>query len=187
MVMINLLPYTHKQQIRAGRTNVILVRYIAILIMAAAVLSALTGATYFTLNTTKADAETKVADNQTRVAEYQTIKLEADSFRADLATAKTILDTNVSYSRLIYKIANTIPGNVILGDLALDPQTLGTDMTMAASAKTFEDAGKLKDALIRNDEVFSNVKLLSIRSEGSSDGYPVKVSLSVVINKGALQ
>lgn len=185
--MINLLPYEHKQEIRAGRTNVLLIRYILILIAAAIVLSGLTIGTYLTLNSTKANAEIKVAENQTRVNEYQSIKTQADSFRADLATAKSILDSNVSFSKLIYKIAETVPRNVILSDLALDPKSFGSSLTMTASAKTFNDATKLKDSFIKNDQIFSNVQLQTIRSETTDDAYPVKVNISVVINKGALQ
>lgn len=186
--MINLLPYEHKQEIRAGRTNVLLVRYIAILLCAALVLGGLVAGSYLTINTTKTDAEAKVAENQRRVAEYQDIKTQADSFKADLATAKSIFDNNVSFSKLIYKIADTVPRNVILSDLVLDPQTFGSSVTMTASAKTFTDATKLKDSFIKNDQIFSNVKLQTIRSaEGAGEAYPVKVNLSVVINKGALQ
>jgi hypothetical protein len=185
--MINLLPYEYKQEIRAGRTNVLLVRYIMILIAGAIVLSGLTVGTYFTLNSTKQNAEIKVAENQSRVNEYQSVKIQADSFRADLATAKNILDNNVSFSKLIYKIAETVPRNVILSDLALDPKTFGSSLTMTASAKTFSDATKLKDSFIKNDQIFSNVQLQTIRSESTEDTYPVKVNISVVINRGALR
>lgn len=185
--MINLLPDEHKQEIRAGRTNVVLVRYIAILICAALVLSGLSVGTYLTLNSTKANADVKVAQNQARVNQFQATKVQADSFRADLATAKGILDSNVSFSKLIYKIADTVPRNVVLSDLNLDPNTFGSSVTMTANAKSFNDAAKLKDSFIKNDQIFSNVRLQTIRSETSGEAYPVKVSLSVVINKGALQ
>ncbi|MBC7512346.1 hypothetical protein H7142_01640 [Candidatus Saccharibacteria bacterium] len=186
--MINLLPYDHKQEIKAGRTNVLLVRYIGILVVAAAVLGGLVVGSYYTINTTKTDAESKVAENQSRAQEYEPVKAQADSFRTDLATAKNILDNKVSFSKLIYKIADTVPRNVILGDLTLDPKTFGSSVTMTASAKSFDDAAKLKDSFIKNDQIFSNVKLQTIQS-GVTTGeqYPVKVSLSVVINKGALQ
>ena len=189
--MINLLPPEHKQEIRAGRTNVLLSRYIGILIVAAIVLSGLVAGVYLTLNGTKAVAETKVAENQSRTAEYQSIKSQTDSFKADLSTAKNILDNSVSFSKLIYRIAEIVPPNVVLGSLALDPQTFGSSVTMDASARSFDDAARLRDAFIKNSDVFSNVQLQTIESSGDTSGeagsYPVKVNLSVVINKGALQ
>lgn len=187
--MINLLPDTHKAEIRAARTNVLLVRYIAILIGAAVVLGGLVGGSYIAISGTKANAEEKEAANNARLSGYQDIRNRSDSFRNDLATAKSIMDSSVSFSKLIYKIADTIPRGVVLDNLALDPATLGSSVTLNASAKTVGDATKLQDALTANSQVFSNVQLQSLKSsEGSSgDAYPVKIVMSVVINKGAAQ
>lgn len=188
--MINLLPYEHKNEIRAGRTNVLLVRYIAILICAAVVLSGLLVGSYVVLNNTKAIAEVKVAENKQRMSAFGATQVQSDSFRSDLTTAKTILDGNISFSKLIYKIAAIVPPGVVLDNLALDPATFGSSVALTASAKSFDDATKLRDAFSNNDQVFSDVTLQTIRNPenaSSSDPYPVKVTLSVVINKGALQ
>ena len=188
--MINLLPDENKQQIRAGRANVLLVRYIAILACAALILAGLSVGSYVVLNTTKASAEEKVAENNSRVSAYGDVKAQSESFRSDLGTAKSILDSGISFTKLIYKISAIVPKNVVLDNLALDPQTFGSSVDMTASAKTFDDATKLRDAFSRSTDVFSDVKLQSIRSAetaGQSDAYPVKVTISVVINRGALQ
>lgn len=188
--MINLLPYEYKDEIRAARTNVILVRYIAILVLAAIVLGGLVFGAYLALNGTKASAELKAAENTARLSQFQQTKVRADSFRADLATAKTILDNNVSFSKLIYEIADTVPRGVVLDDLTLDPNTFGSSVSVNASAKTFNDASKLRDAFIANNQVFSNVQIQTIRSSetnAAGDAYPVKIVMSVVINKGAIQ
>lgn len=188
--MINLLPYEHKEEIMAARTNVVLVRYITILILAAIVLGGLIVGAYFALNGTKESAELKASENTSRLAAYQQTKLRADTFRSDLTTAKTILDSNVSFSKLIYEIADTVPAGVVLDDLTLDPATFGSSVTMNASAKTFNDASKLRDSFRANNQVFSNVQVQTIKSSGAAatdKNYPVKVVLSVVINKGAIQ
>lgn len=188
--MINLLPDEHKQEIRAARTNVLLVRYIAILVCAGLVLGGLILSAYIALDGTKQAASEKVAENQQRASEFLNTKTQADTFRSDLSTAKAILDGSVSFSKLIYKIADAVPHNVVLDGLTLDPTTFGSSVTLTASAKTFGDATKLRDSFLKNDQIFSNVRLQSVKGSGASssgDAYPVKVSLSVVINKGALQ
>jgi Tfp pilus assembly protein PilN len=190
--MINLLPVEHKGEIRAARANVILVRYIVIMLAAIIVLSGLVIGSYLVLNTAQANAEVKVKENEQRVSSFKNVRAQAEVFRSDLAVAKTVLDSDVSFSKLIYKIASSVPSGVILSDLTLDPQNFGSSITMNASAKTFDDATKLKDAFSRSEDIFSNVQLQNIRSSteaGGSDtnGYPVSVTLSVVINKGALQ
>lgn len=187
--MINLLPYEHKADIRAGRTNVILVRYISILVVAAIILGGLVVGSYIVLNSTKANAQQKEAENTARLTEFQQIQTDANAFRTDLATAKTVLDSSVSFSKLIYAIADTIPSGVILEDLSLNPSSFASSVTLNASAKTFSDGTKLRDQLAARSQLFTSVQLQSIRStEGASkDSYPVKVVLSVVINKGAAQ
>lgn len=188
--MINLLPDDYKQEVRAGRANVLLVRYILILMTAVLILGGLLVGAYIVINNTRTIAETKVAENEQRVVEYQQVRSQADAFRSDLNIAKTILANDVSFTRLVYEIASIVPPNVVLDDLTLDPKNFGSNATMNASAKTFDDATKLKEAFIQNNQIFSNVQLQTIRTSesGSSSGaYPVKVNLSVVINKGALQ
>lgn len=188
--MISLLPYEYKEEIRAARTNVLLVRYIAILICAAVVLGGLVAGSYVVINGTRDSAEIKVAENQQRVSAFQATKTASDSFRTDLTTAKTILDSSISFSKLIYKVAEIVPPGVVLDALTLDPTTFGSSVNLTASAKSFDDASKLRDAFIKNDQIFTNVQLQTIRSSDtptSGDPYPVKVSLSIVINKGAIR
>lgn len=186
--MINLLPEDRKAEIRAGRTNILLLRYIVITASAVVVLGGLLVGSYVVLDAAKQGAQLKVSENQSRVSAYNDVRSQADSFRADLATARTVLNDNISFTKLIYKIANLVPQNVVLDDLTLDPATFGSDMTMNASAKTFADAGKLKDSFKGSSDVFSKVQLQSLSSDTSSgSSYPVKITLTVVINKGALK
>jgi Tfp pilus assembly protein PilN len=188
--MINLLPAARKADIRAARINVILMRYIVIMIVAIIILAGLIIAAFIVLDTTRDSAETKVAQNQERVTNYGTVKAEADAFRSDLATAKSILDGNANFTKLIYRIASIVPPNVILDSLALDPKTFGTQTSLNAEAKTYNDATKLKNAMLQNSDIFSNVQLQTVTTEesgSSGNSYPVKITLSVTINKSALR
>lgn len=189
--MINLLPDDYKGEIRAARTNVLLVRYISILIAAIVVLGGIIIAAYVVLQTRKVSAQELLDANVARTAQYQPTRTEAEELRTSIANAKSILDQKVSYTKLIYKIADSIPNGVILETLELDPTAFGTDMTIDATANSFESASKLRQEFANNSDVFSDVKLLSLAS-GSGDGatpgeYPIRVSVSVKINKGALQ
>ena len=188
--MINLLPDDHKREIRAGRVNMLLVRYISMMAGAIVVLGGLVGGSYYVLTDTKMKAEEQVRENEQDVVAYNQVRLRANSFRSDLATAKTILDKEVTYSKLIYKIADVIPDNVVLNSLTLDPQQLGSSATMTANAKTYDDAINLKEALIKNDELFTDVSFETVSnstSESDSDSYPIATSLKVTIKKEALE
>lgn len=186
--MINLLPDDHKQQIRAGRTNVLLVRYIAMLSTAIIVLGGLVVGAYLVLNVTRESAQAKVDDNDRQVADYIAIRNEAEQFRSDLATAKTILDNEIAYSKLIYRIADALPSGTALDSLELDSAKLGSNATMSASAIDYAAAVKLKEAFIEDENLFTNVSFetISNQSDSGGDRYPIKVSLSVTIRKEAL-
>lgn len=187
--MINLLPDNYKSEVRAARMNVLLVRYIGILSAAIVVLGGIIVAAYIVLNDKETLAMTLVETNKVKIAPYEPIRQDAEALRATLSDAKTILDQKVAYSTLVYELADSMPQGVVLDTLDLDSSTFGSAMTINAKAKTFESASQLKDKLASNTEVFSDVKLLSLESASSGDtsDYPVRVSVSVVINKAALQ
>ncbi len=184
--MINLLPDEHKKQIRAGRTNVLLVRYFAMLAVAIILLSGLVVGSYAVLNTSRSAAQAKVDDNEKQVDDYQQVRDDSEQFRSDLATAKAIMDNEVTYSKLIYKIADAVPANVVLESLELDSEKLGSSATMNASARSYTDAVALKNAFIEDEQLFSDVSFDTLDYTDGGGEYPIKVNLSVVIRKEAL-
>ncbi len=187
--MINLLPDDYKSEVRAARTNVLLIRYISILIVAIAVLSGIVVTAYIVLDARKVATQSLLDASNERAAKYSSIRAEADELRSSLSNAKLILDQKVSYSKLIYEIAASMPNDIVLSTLELDSESIGSSMTIDANAKTVEAASKLRDRLASNNAVFSDVKLLTLESGASGGGneYPVKVSVSVIINKAAMQ
>ncbi len=188
--MINLLPDDYKSEVRAARTNVLLIRYISILTVAIMVLSGIIITAYAVLGTRQVATQSLLDASNAREAKYSSVRAEADELRSSLSNAKLILDQKVSYSKLIYEIAGSMPNDIVLNTLELDAESVGSSMTIDANAKTVDAASKLRDRLASNNAVFSDVKLLSLES-GSSTGtdneYPVKVSVSVVINKAIMQ
>lgn len=188
--MINLLPDEHKKEINAGRVNVLLLRYITMMAIGILVLGGLVGGSYYVLDRTRLAALDRVESNESDVADYKLDQATADSFRSDLATAKTILDKEITYSKLIYKIADVIPRNVVLSNLTLDSEQLGSSATMTAKAKTYDDAINLKEALVRNTTLFTDVSFEAVtttESESTSNSYPVSISMKVTIKKEALK
>jgi hypothetical protein len=186
--VINLLPDDAKRQIRAGRTNVILLNYIIITILAVLFLFGATAASYFVLNNTKTNAEVVIKDNRARSTTFVSVQKQAESFRTTLASTKKILDKEIVYTKLITSIAGAMPNGVIISTLALSPSILGAPTTLQAYGKTTADALKLKDNF-QKSPLFSNVNF-QIVSQGVSSaaaGYPIGISLSLTLNKSATQ
>ncbi len=152
------------------------------------IVSALILGTYFTLSIAQDGAKQRVDENKKREALFADTKKEADQFRSDLAIAKAIINNEVKYSSLIYKISAALPPGVILSNLTVDSQTLGTQVTISAKAKSTRDAIALKTAFENQTELFSNVHFESITYQEDEDtGYHYQTELSVIIQKGALQ
>jgi Tfp pilus assembly protein PilN len=181
--MINLLPPAHKRDIQAARANSLLIRYNFLLLSVLAFLMLSIGVVYVYLTNTKASAETTIRDNQAKVAGFTPVEEQAQSFRQNLSTAKQILDREVNYTQVILALAKVLPNGVVLTSLSLDAATFGTETTLAAKAKSYEQAIALKDALSQSS-LFSDVHFQSIVASEGTD-YPVTVNLYVTFKKEA--
>jgi len=184
--MINLLPSEDIRQLRAARSNTLLIRYNILLLAGIVFLGLMTGVTYIYLTSTKATAESTIAENRDKVSDYSQIEDEAEEFRNNLATAKQILDKDVSYTKVILEISQLLPGGVILDNLTLDPQTFGSETTITAQAKDYASALALKDAF-EQSSLFTNVhfQTITVNETPQDAGYPISANLNVTIRKEA--
>lgn len=183
MEMINLLPPNEKRELRAARTNTLLIRYNIALLVALAFLFASIGVVFVYLNNTKTNAETTIEDNKTKVAGYASVQSQATLFRSNLATAKQILDKEVTYTKVILEIAQMLPQGTVLQNLNLDSATFGTETTLVAQATGYDRAIALKEAMEKSP-LFTNVHFASITA-GGTGAYPLTVNMSVTIKKEA--
>ncbi len=176
--MINLLPPNDKQQIRAGKSNVLLLRYCIAAFSLAIPLLILIVSIYVLINNSRSNAEVIIQEGEARNATLQLTKANAQEFRQNLATAKTILDKEIKYSQIAVKIAQSLPGGIYIQSLNLDPQTFGQPITLSATGSSYQDAINLKSAL-EQSTTFSDVHLLSV-TRGEENG--VTISISAVID-----
>jgi Tfp pilus assembly protein PilN len=181
--MINLLPPEEKRQLKAARTNTLLIRYNVFLLSAVVFLGIAVGITYVYLTNTKGSAELLISENKAKVSDYAVVESEAQQFRSNLTTAKQILDSEVTYTKVMLAIAALLPNGTVLDKLSLDAQTFGTPTALSAQAKSYDTALKLKEAF-QNSPLFSDVNFQSIVSSTNS-AYPLTVNLNVTIKKDA--
>lgn len=184
--MIDLLPPEDKRQLRAARSNTLLVRYNVLLVGAVFFLGIASGVTYFYLGNVKAAAEQTIADNHSKVSGYASVEAEAEAFRSNLATAKQILDKDIPYTSVILKIAQLLPSGAVLDTISLDPQTFGSSTTLVARVKDYDTALALKNSF-QASSLFTDVHFQSISASDGAGGYPITVNLSVTFSKGAAQ
>ena len=181
--MINLLPPDTKRELRAARSNTLLVRYNIFLVGALVFMMIALGIVYVYLSNTKAGAEQAISESNAKVANYALVEAQAAEFRQNLQTAKQILDQEVNYSKVVLEFASLMPAGTILDTLTLDSATFGTPITLNAKAKNYESALALKDSF-QNSSLFTDVHFQSISGVADA-GSPVSVSLNVTIKKEA--
>jgi len=182
--MINLLPDNAKKELRAARTNVRLGNYLVMLGIGLVFLGGLCFAVYLALDGEKSSAEAIINSNRTKSTSFGSVEEQGNTLRTSLSTAKTILDQEVLYSKVLTGIAALTPSGVVIDGLNLAPTTFGTPLSLQVFAISNEAALSLKDKF-QSSPLFSSVSFQSLTSSTVSGAYPVSATMSVVINKSA--
>lgn len=160
--MVNLLPPETKRQIRAARMNVILYRYCVLIVLTATLLGGVFGLGFWATMNDRQTADSAKADTQTAAAPYAKTKTAAENFARDLATAKTILGSNVSFSKLVLDIAAVVPQGVILNNLSLGTNAKpDTPIDLSGRTTTYAAAVNLKNSL-EASPIFEQVSITNI-------------------------
>lgn len=178
--MINLLPTQSKKEILAGRSNVLLVRYIWATISLLALLGIVSLLSYLLLQKTKTDLETTIRDNEQQSVDYAQVRSRADQFKSNLTTAKSILDKQVSYTRIILDISKRIPSGVVLDNLTLDTASFGKPIEITGKAVDHKAALTLKNTLQASD-IMTDVKFKSLTHLNDGGRYTLTVVMEVTI------
>lgn len=184
--MINLLADERKDAIRAARTNVILLRYMAIVVLALAFIGAALYTSYTVLQSTMASADATIASNDIKADVYSDTKQQVDSLSTKLNDTKAILDQEVRYSQVLVKIGQLMPAGTVLGDLTLTSASFNNEaVNVTAYAKSTSEASQLQSQF-QSSPLFSNVTLKGTETGKGIDGYPVNVSLTVTLNRAGI-
>ena len=184
--MINLLSNEQKDDIRAARANVIILRYMGIILLAIIFIVGIFYVSYNVLRTTMDSNTAIIASNDLKADVYSDTKQEVDALSAKLNDAKTILDQEVRYSQLLPKLGQLMPTGTVLGELKLTSASFtGSPVELVAYAKSTTEATSLQ-TLFQSSPLFSGVTIVSTEEAGGLEGYPVKISLSVVLNKAGI-
>lgn len=182
--MINLLPDETKQQLRAAHTNIALVKYLIFLGIAVGFLIMAFAVSYLFLANDK-EAIKKLEDNsQSTLSLYSAAQNQLNTIRTNIATAKSIMDQQISYSDIITGIAAALPSGIVIDKLTIDNQTIGKPINIFALGRSAENVPLIKDNFAKS-LLFSNYNLISVKTNtGDTSGFPVQISISITINKG---
>lgn len=184
--MINLLADNRKDEIKAARVNVFLIRYTAILLLAFAFISIALYVSYTVLGVTMKNAESLIASNDVKANVYSETSQEVDALSAKLNDTKYILNQEVRYSQVLVQMGQLMPKGTILGDVTLNTASFnGEPVELKAYAKSTAEAGLLQTQF-QGSRLFTRVTLSSTETKEEVDGYPVSITMSVVFNRAGI-
>ena len=186
--MINLMPEDTKKEIRAARVNVLLNRYIILILSAGVFLAIVIGGSYYILNQTRANAELLIKTNDTKADVYSSTKAQVAELSSSLSETKGILDQEVSYSNVLTRIANLMPAGTIIDTIELDSSSFGsTPLNLKVYAKTTNEAIALRDKF-QSSPYFTNVNFETISDNNAGvTGYPVGATMTLTLNRTIAQ
>ena len=107
--MINLLPPEEKRLLAAARTNTLLLRYSMLTLSVVCLLVLEVIGMNLVVDASSVQNKAIIAENEKKTADYSKEKKQADQFTADLKIAKSILSKQISYTTLIFTVANCLP------------------------------------------------------------------------------
>jgi len=182
--MINLLPKAYKADIRAARTNVVLIRYIIIIFFAFLFLVLILVGSQFLLSITKGSSDQLIEANAIEAAQYSETSKEITRLTASLTTSKAILDEQVSYSTVLRAISAAMPAGTIIGGLKLSDTSFdGTTPTVLQVYAVTNEAAAQLGQTFQSTPGFSSAKLESVGETNTVVGYPVSATLTVTLNR----
>lgn len=186
--MINILPDDTKVQLRAARSNVLLLRYIFVVILSSAFLGFVIYGSYWLTNQTKDSYQQLIEANDTKAAVYSSTKAQVDSLSASLSEAKGILNQELLYSNALTNFASQMPANTVIDEISLETASFGAaPMTLKIYAKTTNDAVTLRERF-QASPFFSNVSFQTISdSSAGLAGYPISATITLTLNKAIAQ
>jgi capsular polysaccharide biosynthesis protein len=186
--MINLLPTTFTAEIRAGRTNVILIRYIFITVIAFAFLVLILAGSVILLDITKRSSDQLIEANAVAAAEYSATSAEIDRLKDNLNVSKSILNNQVSYSKVLQKITTAMPAGTVLQEILLnDADFDGTKPVAIKFYAVTNDAANLLGPALQAVPGFTKAEIDTISDTTGIPGYPISAVLTVTLSRSAGQ
>lgn len=167
--MINLLPDKEKNDIDAGRVNVILVKLIIFLSIAMIFLAVFCASTYLSLNAKKQADENYIKSGETSSS--------TDDIGTVIANTETIFNRQIAYSDIIMNIGASLPNGASMSILALDQSMLNQPFEIELKSTSNMMIPMITNNLIVRNLLTINSNPSKITQASDKSGYIVRYTL----------
>lgn len=171
--MINLLSTEKKAEIRAARTNTILVRYILVLTLALGFIAGAFLVSKQSLETSQASAVAQLGSEGASPEEIALVTSEAASKERSTFRVSVFLE----------RLAAALPANTVANTISIKQENInGTPINLSLYTTSETQPEQLSQALEMSG-LFTNTALQSTtRNNKDVAGHPVKVTFSLTLN-----
>ena len=183
--MINLLPENMKQDIKAARFNLLLIRFALIQIIAVAFLVGIFGVFYFVLMQIRTNSSSMSAN--TTNTQATNIGQQYEATKNKINSASTLLSTGYPFADTLTSLASLTPNGVIVDSLTMKSDIYGKPLNLKGRAVDNSTVSTFSTNLEAAKDMFSSVKLKSTTTTGGEKAaYPVDFVITVTINKSGV-
>ncbi|MBA3757389.1 hypothetical protein H0X09_00780 [Candidatus Saccharibacteria bacterium] len=186
--MINLLPPAHADNIKYGRINTGLRRWLIALLLAIAGLMVVMVLGWLYIDQQSSDLERKTvsAKQQLDVQDLDKVKKDATELNDSIKTINQVLSQEIRFSALIQDIGKVMPGGTVLASLTLSKVAGAIDLS--ASSRDYQSAAQI--AVNLNDPknaLFDKVDIVNINCSSGRDigEYKCAATFKALFSKSA--
>lgn len=182
--MINLLPDEQQKDIRAARTNTLLLRYLILLVGAMIFLLGAFGVTYLSLTSSARQADEVRAENEQAATGYQETQADATQLRNNLSSAKSLFDNELRYSKMLLRLSALLPKGSSLDSFSVNTDSFSQPTTLSVSVIGEQQARQLEENF-KNSPYITGATMTGISVNTERQGYTV--TLSFTFNRSIAQ
>ncbi len=181
--MINLLSTESKKELKAARRNVVLRKYVFTTLFLVLVIAGSYAVGYGIMHSQETSYKQQIAEYAPQKASYSETLKQATEYNKNLAIAKSILGSELSYSSFTTLIAQTMPKQVILVGLNITTKDLAKPVEIFFAAKSYSDVLATKEAFEKSP-YFSQVQIRST-NKLPQGAYPQQFTVILTFDRAA--
>lgn len=184
--MINLLPLQYAVQIRYGRRNAYLRRWLIGMIAATIGLIAIIvgGWMYLDSQAKTLQQDSLAGQQELKSQNLPQVQKDATEISGDVKVINQVLNREIKFSALMQDIGKVMPPGTILGGLTLTKVDGAVDLN--ASAKDYTSAAQVAVNLSDSkNNLFSSIDIVSINCTGSNTAYKCSANFKALFRNTA--
>lgn len=175
--MINLLPREQQREIRAARTNTLLLRYLILLIGAVLFLLGALGVTYVSLAASARQADHIREQNERAAIGYQETQIAATALRSELSNAKSLFESEIRYSKVLLRLSALLPEGTSIESFTIDNTSFSQPITLSVHVSGEQQARQLEQNF-QSSPYTTKVSMTGISVNSDGKGYTVGLAFT---------